>query len=149
MSAVARLVKREIDPGVLVRDAADPSCGAVTLFLGTVRSVNDGREVSGIDYTAYEVMAAAELQRIADQASERHRGCRVVVEHRLGYLTLGEVSVGIATAHPRRAASMDAARFVIEEIKKRVPIWKREHYLDGTREWVDPTRAMSTVQGGT
>lgn len=147
MMATARLVHRPIDVGELSREVAHDSCGATTVFLGTVREVNDGRAVSGIDYKAYERMAADELQRIADEVSVQFPEARVAVEHRLGYLALGEASVGIAVAHPRRAASMDAARQVIEEIKKRVPIWKREHYVDGTREWVDPTRAATPAGG--
>lgn len=143
MSAVARLVDRPIDVSALTREVADVGCGATTVFLGTVRDLNDGRAVSGIDYRSYERMAASELQAIADEVAARHQGARVVVEHRLGYLELGDTSVGIAVAHARRAASMDAARTVIEEIKKRVPIWKREHYVDGTREWVDPTKSVA------
>jgi molybdopterin synthase catalytic subunit len=147
MIAVSRLVHRPIDIGALSREVADPACGATTVFLGTVRDVNEGRAVSGIDYSAYERMAASELQRIADEVSAQFATARVVVEHRLGFLELGEASVGIAVAHPRRAASMDAARTIIEEIKKRVPIWKREHYVDGSREWVDPTRSIATPVG--
>ena len=148
MSAVARLVDRPIDVSALTREVADVACGATTVFLGTVREVNDGRAVSGIDYSSYERMAASELQAIADEVVAQHVGARIVVEHRLGFLGLGETSVGIAVAHPRRAASMDAARAIIEAIKKRVPIWKREHYVDGTREWVDPTRSPATSVTG-
>jgi molybdopterin synthase catalytic subunit len=147
MSAIARLVHRPIDVAALTGEVASTACGATTVFLGTVREVNEGRAVSGIDYNSYERMAASELQAIADEVATHHPGVRIVVEHRLGFLELGETSVGIAAAHPRRAASMDAARTVIEEIKKRVPIWKREHYVDGTREWVDPTRSRATVAG--
>jgi molybdopterin synthase catalytic subunit len=70
----------------------------------------------------------------------------VVAEHRLGYLALGEASVAVAVAHPRRGPAFDASRYVVEELKRRVPIWKREHYTDGTREWVDPTRAATTQE---
>lgn len=145
MTAVARLVDRPIDVSILTREVAHVSCGATTVFLGTVRDVNEGRSVSGIDYRSYERMAASELQAIAVEVAAQHAGARIVVEHRLGYLELGDTSVGIAVAHPRRAPSMDAARAIIEEIKKRVPIWKREHYVDGTREWVDPTRATAAT----
>jgi molybdopterin synthase catalytic subunit len=68
-----------------------------------------------------------------------------VVEHRLGTLGLGEASVAIAVAHPRRAPAYEASRYVIEELKRRVPVWKREHYADGTRDWVDPTRRPAQV----
>ncbi len=142
------LVTRPIDCAALLSEVHDVACGAVTLFVGTVRAVNDDREVTGIDYSAYDAMARSELQKIANEAVTRFGTTHVVVEHRLGYLGLGEASVAIAVAHARRAPALDASRFVIEEIKKRVPIWKREHYVDGSREWVDPTRKYAAVTSG-
>ena len=137
----ASLVTRPIDAAALLAEVAHVRNGASILFVGTVREVNEGRAVTGIDYRAYEAMAERELQAIVGQAAERFDAADVVVEHRLGTLALGEASVVIAVAHPRRAAAFDAARFVIEELKRRVPIWKREHYADGTRDWVDPSAA--------
>jgi molybdopterin synthase catalytic subunit len=84
-------------------------------------------------------MAEKTLAQIASEAERLFHTKHIVVQHRLGELALGETSVAIAVAHPHRAAAFDAARYVIEELKRRVPIWKREHYTDGTREWVDPT----------
>jgi molybdopterin synthase catalytic subunit len=133
-----RLTRNPIDPSALLHEVARPANGAVLLFLGVVRDVNAGRAVSGIEYSAYDAMAAYELQAIAEGAAERFGSIDVVVEHRLGELALLEVSVGIAVAHPHRAGAYEASRWVIEELKRRVPIWKREHYIDGTREWVDP-----------
>ena len=136
---------RPLDPAALLGEVADAGHGATTLFVGTVREVNDGRPVTGIDYTAYEVMAARELAAIAAEASERfgtlEGAPRIVAEHRLGTLGIGEASVAVAAAHARRAPAMDAVRYVVEELKRRVPIWKREHYADGSREWLDPTAA--------
>lgn len=139
MTPVARLHRDPIDSAALIRAVSGPSHGAVLLFLGVVREVNDGREVSGIEYSAYEPMAARELSDIAQAAEVRFPSSAVAIEHRLGSLELEEVSVGIAVAHPRRAVAYDASRWIIEELKRRVPIWKREQYLDGQREWVDPT----------
>lgn len=141
----AALVREPIDLAALLQEVSDAASGATTLFVGTVRDVNDARPVTGIDYTAYESMAERELGRIAQEAVERFGTTHVVVEHRLGYLTLAEASIAIAVSHPRRGAALDASRYVIEEVKKRVPIWKREHYADGTLEWVDPTRRMVEV----
>ena len=90
-------------------------------------------------------MAVRELKALAIEVATRHDVGALVVEHRIGKLDLGDVSVAIAAAHAHRAPAFAAARDVIEEIKKRVPIWKREHYTDGTREWVDPARARATV----
>jgi molybdopterin synthase catalytic subunit len=134
------LVETPIDLAALLAEVADAGNGATLLFVGTVRDVNDGRAVTGIDYSAYEGMAARELDSIVREAAARFGTDHVVVVHRLGTLGLGEASVAIAVAHPRRAPAYDASRYVIEELKRRVPVWKREHYADGTREWVDPTR---------
>lgn len=142
------LVERPIDSAALFAEVSNVSNGATVLFAGTVRDVNDGRAVSGIEYSAYASMAALELGRIADETAKRFGTEDIVVEHRIGELALGDTSVAIAVAHPRRAAAFDAARHVIEQIKIRVPIWKLEHYRDGTREWVDPGAAkVSAGQG--
>ena len=137
----ASIVTSEIDPASLISEVSSPEYGAISLFVGTVREVNEGRAVSAIEYSAYQSMASAELDRILDEAEARFGVSALVVEHRIGLLGLGDVSVAIAAAHAHRAPTLDCARYVIEEIKKRVPIWKKEHYADGTREWVDPTHA--------
>ncbi len=134
------VVDRPIDTAAVLAEVASTANGATILFIGTVREVNEGRRVTGIDYSAYSGMAEAELRTIVDEVSSRFGTGDVVVEHRIGTLGLGEASIAIAVAHPRRAAAFEAARLIIEEVKRRVPIWKREHYADGTREWVDPTR---------
>jgi molybdopterin synthase catalytic subunit len=139
MTPLASLVRTPIDPIAIIRAVAGPGNGAVLLFLGAVRQVNDGRDVTGIDYAAYEAMAQRELESIVTEASARFGTPDVVVQHRLGELGVEEVSVAIAVGHPHRDAAYAVSRFVIEELKRRVPIWKREHYTDGTREWVDPT----------
>ena len=134
------LVDRAIDVAALVREVASTSNGATVLFVGAVRDVNDGRPVTGMEYSAYKSMAGREMHDIAREASERFGTPDVVVEHRLGALGLGETSVAIVVAHPHRGGAYEASRYVIEQLKRRVPIWKLEHYVDGTREWVDPAR---------
>lgn len=141
----ASIVAGAIDPASLIDEVSSAQYGAISLFVGTVREVNEGRNVSGIEYSAYKSMASDELERILDEAVERFGISALVVEHRIGLLGLGEVSVAIAAAHPHRAPALDSTRYVIEEIKKRVPIWKKEHYVDGTREWVDPTPAAQVA----
>ena len=113
--------------------------------MGTVRRVHDGRAVTGIDYQAYVPMAARELTTIAHEAARQFGACGIAIAHRIGYLALGETSVVIAASHAQRGPAFEAARYAIEQVKRRVPIWKREHYVDGTREWVDPTRAVSSA----
>ena len=130
------IVERAIDVSALVAEVASVTNGATLLFVGTVRETNDGRDVNGMDYTAYRSMAERELSDIVREASSRFGTTDIVVEHRLGTFGLGEASVAIAVAHPHRGKAYEANRYIIEELKKRVPIWKLEHYVDGTREWV-------------
>ncbi|HKN58817.1 MAG TPA: molybdenum cofactor biosynthesis protein MoaE, partial [Gemmatimonadaceae bacterium] len=85
------------------------------------------------------------LHEILDEAESRFGVTAMVVEHRTGPLLLGDVSIAIAAAHAHRKPAIESASFVIEEIKKRVPIWKLEHYADGSREWVDPTAVRATT----
>ena len=143
MTPLASLVRAPIDPLEMIHAVSNPANGAVLIFLGAVRQVNEGRAVTGIDYAAYEAMAQRELEAIVGEASSRFGTSDVAVQHRLGELGVEEVSVAIAVGHAHRDAAYAASRFVIEELKRRVPIWKREHYADGTREWVDPTGRTS------
>ncbi len=133
------LVTDPIDVARVVQAVSHPAVGAVASFLGTVRDVNDNRSVTGIDYEAYEPMAHREMDTIAREVAEQFPGVRVSVVHRLGTLVVGDVSVAIACAHARRAPAADAMRVVIEQLKLRVPIWKREHYTEGEWTWVDPS----------
>ncbi|WP_373060771.1 molybdenum cofactor biosynthesis protein MoaE [Gemmatimonas sp.] len=137
------IVSAPIDVGALLSRAQAPGVGAVSMFLGTVRDLNDGRPVSGMEYEAYGPMAESELRAIAEETCGRIAGLRLVVEHRVGTLEIGEASVAIVAAHAHRAQAMDGARDVIEALKRRVPIWKREHYLSGDREWLDPTKVQA------
>lgn len=114
-----------------------PEDGAVALFLGVVRNANEGRPVSGMEYEGYAAMAREELSAIVVEAARRAGSGRVAALHRLGALKVGEASVAIAVSSPHRAPAFDAARHVIEEIKKRLPVWKREHYLDGEPAWLE------------
>lgn len=135
-----------IDPPAVLRRVGSDADGAVLLFLGTVRNHADGRAVSGMTYEAYASMADTVLAEIASEAGERFHTDRLAVVHRTGALTLGEVSVAIAVSTPHRAESYDASRYVIEEIKKRLPVWKHEHYVEGPSAWVDG-QVPSTASG--
>jgi molybdopterin synthase catalytic subunit len=144
----AAIVTAPIDVGNLVAKAQAAGVGALSVFLGTVRDLNDGRPVTGMDYEAYESMAASELAAVAREVCEATPGLRVTIEHRIGPLSVGEVSVAIVAAHAHRGPALDGARAIIESLKQRVPIWKREHYVDGERAWVDPTRATGPLASG-
>jgi molybdopterin synthase catalytic subunit len=126
-----------IEPQGILGLVGSPADGAAILFLGTVREQNDGREVSGMRYDAFAEMAEPVLQEIAAEAAVRAGSDRIAVVHRVGELTIGEVSVAIAVSSPHRAESFDAARYVIEQIKQRLPVWKHEHYSDGNAQWLE------------
>ena len=141
------IVREPIDPAhVLTLIGADQD-GASLLFLGVVRDHNDGRSVGGVRYDTYEEMAAEVLSEIAGEAARSAGTDRIAAVHRIGELEVGEVSVAIAVSSPHRAEAYDASRYIIEEIKKRLPVWKKERYSDGAEEWVEgrPPTAPNTV----
>ena len=135
MSFVA-IVREPIDPAHVLAQIGDDQDGASLLFVGVVRDHNDGRSVGGVRYDAYEEMAHHVLEEIVDEAARAAGTDRVAALHRVGELAVGEVSVAIAVSSPHRAESYDASRYIIEEIKKRLPVWKKERYSDGAEEWV-------------
>lgn len=139
------IVDREIDVAALMADVSSHSAGAIVVFVGTVRDMNDGRGVTALDYKAYTGMAERELAAIVAEAESRWQGAQVACEHRVGTLSLGDASVVITASHPHRGEAYDASRFVIEELKKRLPIWKREHYADGDLAWVENAKSSSAV----
>jgi molybdopterin synthase catalytic subunit len=133
----ATLTTRALDAAKLIAELSSPERGATACFIGTVRDSNDGREVEGIDYRAYEEMAEAEMNRILAEAADQFIGVDIVAEHRIGQLDVGDASVVVVTAHAHRGPALDCLRHVVEEIKSRLTIWKLEHYEDGAREWVN------------
>ena len=121
----------------LPSDWTDGSAGAVVLFFGVVRKENEGRKVREIEYDGASPLAEKLLFEIGGEAQKKFGDdVRIFVQHRLGLLKLGEVSVVIAVASAHRHEAYEASRYVIEELKKRVPIWKREVYEDGSEAWL-------------
>ena len=133
---MTHLIRSPISVESLLTDVQSPDRGGTCVFLGTVR--NDG-DVTGIEYTAYDEMALAEITRILDDARERWPEARVALQHRLGLIPAGEASIAIAAAAPHRDEAFAACRHVIEAVKKRLPIWKKELHVDGSATWVDPS----------
>ncbi len=133
-----RLVEQPLDVPALLAAVADPACGAQAVFLGTVRDHNDpqdGREVVAIEYSAYARMAEEVLERIATELEAAAPGLRVALCHRIGRLAVGEASIAIVAASPRREAALGAIREALERVKSEAPIWKREIYADGGVRW--------------
>jgi molybdopterin synthase catalytic subunit len=126
-----------IDLAVFREALVDPSCGAFVLFEGWVRNHNEGRAVDRLEYEVYEPLAIKEGERVIAEAMEKFEISRAAGIHRHGLLDLSEpaVVVGVSSAH--RAAAFDACRYIIDEVKLRLPIWKKEYYSDGSTEWVN------------
>ncbi len=125
------LTATPIDPARVAALVATPGAGGTVLFAGTVRDENRGREVRSLHYEAFAPMAVREITAIADEARARFGIVRVAVHHRTGDLALGDVAVVVAVAGVHRAEAFLAARYVIDELKARAPIWKKEVYRDG------------------
>ena len=112
-----------------------PDCGAVSLFVGTVRNHHDGKKVLSLSYSSFKEMAEKEFAKMADEASAKWKIGGVYVAHRTGKLEIGDASVVIAVSAPHRGEACDASRYVIETLKKVAPIWKEEFYETG-KAWV-------------
>ena len=135
---MVRLTYDEIDYTALTESVRSDQSGAVVLFLGTVREMTGGRQTTALEYEAYPEMAEAKLAELESEARRRWPVDRLGIVHRLGDLELGEVSVAIAVSCPHRQEAFDAGRYLIDRLKVIVPIWKKEHFSDGTAEWVHP-----------
>jgi len=129
------LSQSALDLGALLASVQSPDRGGVACFLGTVRNHHGGREVLRLEYSAYAPMVEAECARIVAEAESRWQAA-VALRHRIGRLEIGDAAVAVAAAAAHRDEAFIACRHVIEELKRRVPIWKREVYADGTVEWV-------------
>jgi molybdopterin synthase catalytic subunit len=124
----------ELEP--LVASVRGLESGALVTFVGYVRErADDGRAVDGLHYEAHRELAIAELRVVAREASEKFGEARVSIVHRVGELALGEAAVAIAVASAHRGVAFDACEYAIDELKKRVPIWKKERYRDGSERW--------------
>jgi molybdopterin synthase catalytic subunit len=130
-----RIVAAPLSLEAVVAEVADERAGAIATFTGTVRKRSRGREVVNLDYEAYAEMAEEVMAHIAREVEERHSLCSVAIHHRVGRVEIGEASVVIAVSAPHRHAALEACREVIDELKERVPLWKKEVY-EGGEEWI-------------
>lgn len=139
-----QLTNDPIDAAALLAAAQQPAAGAVVLFLGITREFTNStdtespRHTQSLAYEAYAPMAEREMRRLVDAATARWPLVACSVVHRLGEVPLAEASVAIVASSPHRADAFEAGRWLIDELKRDVPIWKREHYIDGSTEWVHP-----------
>ncbi len=132
-----RLTDAPIDPASLIKGFGDARAGACVTFEGRVRGQNDGKGVKALDYEAHATLAQKEGERILAEAREKFEILDALCVHRTGSLSLGDIAVWIAVVAAHRGAAFEACRFIIDESKARVPIWKKEHYSDGSTEWIN------------
>lgn len=135
---MAFLTEQPIDVTALAASIAAPERGALVTFAGLVRDHHAGRTVVSLRYTAYGPMAETICADILCEVRKRWP-VHVAVAHRIGDLVIGDTAVAVAVSAAHRSAAFEACRWVIDELKHRVPIWKRERYGDGSEAWVDPT----------
>ena len=126
-----RIRKEPLSLDEVTRLVARPEAGAIATFLGVVRNMNDGRAVTLLEYEAYGTMAEAELARIIDELQHEMPEVRLAATHRIGALAVGDAAVVCAASAPHRGEAFRACRELIDRIKARLPIWKREHGPDG------------------
>ena len=130
------LTDSALDVLALERAVRDDAMGGLVTFVGYVRErSDDDRPVTGLSYEAHRELALSTMREIGAEASTKFGAARVAIAHRLGALALGEAAVAIAVASVHRAAAFDACEYAIDELKKRVPIWKREQYASGDPLW--------------
>src|ERR1700756_5691674 len=132
----AAIVRKPIDTRAVLASIKRPEDGAAIAFEGVVRNNTRGRKTLYLDYEAYEEMALEQMQKLAREAGERFAIDRVGVVHRLGRLEIGESSIVIVVTSAHRAAAFDACRWLIDTLKRTVPVWKKEHFADGV-VWKD------------
>jgi molybdopterin synthase catalytic subunit len=140
MSAAFAFSRSALDPAALRATLADPACGGYAAFEGWVRDHNDGQRVRLLEYEAFETLALREAERIVAEAVTRFGVAHASGAHRIGTLSVGDLAVWVGVSAAHRDEAFRACRFIIDEIKHRLPIWKKEHYLGGDSGWVNCER---------
>jgi molybdopterin synthase catalytic subunit len=139
-----KITEKPVDVQKVIDTASSLGAGAVSVFIGTVRNSAHAKNVLWLEYEAYESMAVAEIRKIIDDASHRWPLQGWAVCHRIGTLKPGEVSVVVAVSTPHRADSFDACEYIIDTIKEKAPIWKKEVFEDG-EEWISARPASQAI----
>ena len=126
-----------IDPVAARQLVADDSCGALAVFEGWIRNHNEGQAVERLEYEVYRPLAEKEGEVILNEAIDRFNVSHAMCIHREGLLELSDIAVIVCVSSPHRGEAFDACRYIIDEVKTRLPIWKKEHYQSGVSEWVN------------
>jgi len=133
-----KISREPVEPGSVLREAIAVSrkIGGIVMFVGVVRSISRGKEVAKLSYDVYEEMALKVLEDVRREAMERFGVIDAFIIHRVGEVKVGEVSLVVIAADEHRANAFKAAAWIVDEVKRRVPIWKKEYYTDGTAKWI-------------
>ena len=140
------IVRDEIDLEGLRSRAQDPQAGAVLIFCGDVRNHSQEEDVSFLEYEAHEKMALKQITKIIEQARHKWKLHKVEVIHRLGKLAVTECSIAIAVSTSHRNEAYESSRYIIDTIKHSVPIWKKEHFVNGISNWSEGCEASSIIE---
>jgi len=133
---VIEIVPGRLDTAAYLAMLNDPSCGGLAVFEGRVRTHNAGRQVKSLAYECYQAMAMRQMRALREEAMLRFNLGKAVMAHRVGPVPIGEAAVWIGVASAHRAEAFEACRFLIDEVKLKVPIWKKETYVTGDFAWV-------------
>ncbi len=132
-----RISSDALNPEALKRELDDPRAGGFVSFEGWVRNKNEGKDVTHLEYQAYDALAVKEGDKIIAEAIKKFEIVDALVEHRVGDLQIGEIAVVVHVTSVHRGPAFDACEYIIDELKVRVPIWKKEHYTDGNTGWIE------------
>ena len=140
-----RITVESIDPAALREQLFDPAAGAYCGFEGWIRNENEGQAVMRLEYEAYEPLALSEGETILAEAREKFGFSGAHCVHRTGMLEIGECAVWVGVSSPHRDEAFQACRYIIDQLKVRLPIWKKEHYVDGHSGWVNCERCAKSA----
>ena len=135
---MVEIIDSEIDLATVFAQVQSETCGATVLFVGSTRKFTHGLETTQLNYDCYRELALKEMEQLESEAKETWPIERCIIVHRIGLVPLGTASVAVAVATPHRNEAFAAAQWLIDTLKVRVPIWKQEHWSDGTRKWIHP-----------
>lgn len=143
-NAMIQITDQALDPATVQRQLGSVEAGASVVFTGSTRRWTEGRETVELTYECYHDLAEKALRELEDAARQRWALVECVLLHRVGLVPLGEASVVVGVSAGHRDAAFEAARWLIDTLKEQVPIWKREHWADGTRQWIHPGLSLPT-----
>jgi len=138
------VTNKPINPDELRRQLFDPAAGGYCSFEGWVRNLNDGQTVLQLEYEAYEPLAVSEGEKVLREAQDKFPHLQAHCVHRSGLLDIGDCAVWVGVSSPHRDEAFQACRYIIDEVKVRLPIWKKEHYVDGNSGWVNCERCAKS-----